>query len=41
MVLRSAWKKDSLEIHLKLVDWKNLPLVRRGFHWINESPFNR
>jgi hypothetical protein len=40
MVLRGAWKKDSLEIHLKLVDWKNLLLVRRGFHWINEYPFN-
>jgi hypothetical protein len=41
MVLLGAWKKDSLEIHLKLVDWKSFLLVRRGFHWINESPFNR
>jgi hypothetical protein len=41
MVLLGAWKKDSLEIHLKLVDWKNLLLVRRGFHWINEYPLNR
>jgi hypothetical protein len=41
MILLGAWKKDSLEIHLKLADWKNLLLVRRGFHWINEYPLNR
>jgi hypothetical protein len=41
MVLLGAWKKDSLDIHLKLTDWKNLLLVRRGFHWINEYPLNR
>jgi hypothetical protein len=41
MILLGAWKKDSLEIHLKLADWKNLLLVRRDFHWINEYPLNR
>ena len=41
IVLLGAWRKDSLEIHLKIIDWKSLLLVRRGFHWINEYPLNR
>ncbi len=41
MILLGAWKRDSLEIHLTLADWKNLLLVRRGFHWINEYLYNR
>ena len=41
LILTGAWKKDSLEIRLKTYDWKNFLLVRRGFHWINEYPFNR
>lgn len=41
IVLLGAWRKDSLEIHLKVTDWKSLPLVRRGFHFINEYPLNR
>ncbi|HVS96505.1 MAG TPA: hypothetical protein VHE54_08455 [Puia sp.] len=41
LVLSGASKKDSLGIALKLYDWKNFLLVRRGFHWINEFPMNR
>lgn len=41
LLLVGASKKDSLEIRLKLYDWKNFLLVRRGFHWINEYPMNR
>ncbi|HXB96140.1 MAG TPA: DoxX family protein [Puia sp.] len=41
LILSGAVKKDSLEIRLKLFDWKDFLLVRRGFHWINEYPMNR
>jgi hypothetical protein len=41
LILSGARKKDSLEIRLKTVDWKNFLLVRQGFHRINEFPFNR
>lgn len=41
LILAGALNKDSLEIGLKLYDWKNFLLVRRGFHWINEYPLNR
>jgi hypothetical protein len=41
LILVGALKKDSLEIRLKLYDWQNFLLVHRGFHWINEYPFNR
>lgn len=41
LVLVGAWKNDSLEIRLKLHNWKDFLLVRRGFHWINEFPLNR
>jgi hypothetical protein len=34
---------DSHTIHMKLqlVDYKKFLLVSRGFHWIQEYPFNR
>jgi hypothetical protein len=33
--------QDSLHIRLHRVDEKKFLLVSRGFHWINELPFNR
>jgi len=33
--------KDSVKIYLKKKSKDDLLLVNRGFHWINESPFNR
>ena len=32
---------DSIEIHLKAKDLSKIPLINRGFHWINEYPHNR
>ncbi|MGJ8683566.1 MAG: DoxX family protein [Nonlabens sp.] len=34
-------ESDSLEIHLKAKDLKDFTLTNRGFHWVNESPFNK
>ncbi|MBN4066062.1 hypothetical protein JYT51_01865 [Candidatus Amoebophilus asiaticus] len=34
-------KEDSLTIHMKKIDINKFLLVNRGFHWINESPYNR
>lgn len=32
---------DQLEVRLKKMDLGGLPLTGRGFHWINEFPYNR
>jgi hypothetical protein len=41
MELRGTWKKDSIYVRLHKMDANNFPLMKRGFHWINEFPFNR
>lgn len=41
LVLSGTYKKDSLKIAFHQIDVNKFLLVRRGFHWINESPFNR
>ena len=41
LLLRGKWKNDSVLITLKKLDTDSLLLVRRGFHLINEVPFNR
>ncbi|SHM50361.1 hypothetical protein [Mucilaginibacter sp. OK098] len=41
MILKGAWKKDSVSIRLRKMDPKNFPLLKRGFHWVNEFPFNK
>ena len=33
--------RDSLHLHLHRVDETKFPLLSRGYHWINELPFNR
>ncbi|HSD13385.1 MAG TPA: hypothetical protein VLB74_01915 [Flavobacterium sp.] len=33
--------KDSVKIYLKKKSKEDLLLINRGFHWINERPFNR
>ena len=32
---------DALEVRLKKIDTSKMPLVTRGFHWVQEQPFNR
>jgi len=41
MTLSGTWKKDSVYIRLHKLDPKNFLLLKRGFHWVNEFPFNR
>ena len=41
LVLETEIEGTSISIHLKHVDMSKFLLVNRGFHWINEFPFNR
>lgn len=39
--LTGRWGNDSLQVQLRRLDLRRMPLLRRGFHWINEFPLNR
>lgn len=41
LVVEGVLRDDSLSIHMKRLDLNQYLLVNRGFHWINEFPFNR
>lgn len=41
LYLRGNWKGDSLSILLKKYETGNFLLINRGFHWINEAPYQR
>ncbi|MCZ4243303.1 hypothetical protein O0955_04735 [Pedobacter sp. HCMS5-2] len=41
LILSGSKDKDSLSITFKKYDLKNFRLINRGFHWINEHPYNR
>jgi hypothetical protein len=41
MELKGTWKKDSIYVRLRKMDDNNFPLMKRGFHWVNEFPYNR
>jgi hypothetical protein len=41
LVLTGTWKGAPVEIHLRERDLDSLILTHRGFHWINEVPYNR
>jgi len=41
IVLRGVVKGDSLTVRLRRVDQTKYLLLSRGFHWIQEKPFNR
>ena len=41
LTLSGKMKNDSLFIKLKRFDENRFRLVNRGFHWVNEYPFNR
>jgi hypothetical protein len=32
---------ENIAVELERVDTSNMLLMTRGFHWINEAPFNR
>jgi uncharacterized membrane protein YphA (DoxX/SURF4 family) len=41
LVLAGRWGDDSLQLRLRRIDLRRMPLLRRGYHWINEFPLNR
>jgi hypothetical protein len=41
LVLTGVFMNDSLAVKLRKTDPSKFLLVNRGFHWINERPFNR
>lgn len=41
LIFNGTLGKDSLQIELEKQKRKDFLLVKRGFHWINEVPFNR
>lgn len=40
-VIQGSLAGAPVEITLKQLDDKDFPLLKRGFHWINEYPYNR
>jgi hypothetical protein len=41
LVIKGIYKKDSVKVTFNQFDAGKFLLVRRGFHWINEYPYNR
>ena len=41
MVLDGTMNKQKIRFDLKLQPRESVPLVSRGFHWVQERPFNR
>ena len=41
LVLEGTFMSDALTVRLRRVDEASFLLVNRGFHWINEVPYNR
>ena len=41
LILQGKLFNDTLELRLKRIDPSKFLLVNRGFHWINERPFNK
>ncbi len=41
LVIDGPFQKDSLSVKLRKIDESKFLLLNRGYHWINEFPFNR
>ena len=41
LTLAGRLGNDSLQLRLRRIDLRRMPLLRRGYHWINEFPLNR
>jgi hypothetical protein len=41
VVIAGSFDGAPRTVRLKKVDARQIPLLNRGFHWINETPFNR
>lgn len=40
-IFKGIFNSDSLKLHTIRMDEKDFPLMNRGFHWVNEYPYNR
>jgi hypothetical protein len=41
LILAGALNGDAIRVQIRKIDSSNFLLVNRGFHWINEIPYNR
>lgn len=41
LILTGTHKNDSISINLTKIDHTKMLLISRGYHWINERPYNR
>lgn len=41
MILQGKWKHDSIYVRMHKIDVNKFRLISRGFHMINEVPYNR
>lgn len=41
LLLTGTFEQEEISVGLRRIDASRLPLVSRGFHWINEYPYNR
>jgi len=41
LILKGRWKQDSIEVWMKRLDPTGFPLLQRGFHFVNESAYNK
>jgi len=41
LMLKGKLGLDSIKISMKKFDMKNFKLINRGFHWVNEFPYNK
>ena len=41
MILEGQWKRDTIYVRLHKVDLNSFRLISRGFHMINEVPYNK
>ena len=41
LLLEGVFKGDSLRIDMRNYDLRNFALLNRGFHWVNDVPYNR
>ena len=41
LLLRGVLSADSIQVRMRRIASSDFPLMNRGFHWINELPYNR
>lgn len=41
LIIQGVWKNDTMDIKMNRRGPEDFPLMKRGFHWINEYPYNR